>query len=88
MLGHGADVATPELLWEVLNAARWALLQAIGGAGPVSIGEAAARVGRDEAAVRRDVEALLQAGILEKVGERDIEFPYDTVKVELLLRAA
>jgi predicted transcriptional regulator len=88
MLGHGADVATPELLWEVLNAARWALLKAIGGAGPVSIGEAAARVGRDEAAVRRDVEALLQAGILEKVGERDIEFPYDTVKVELLLRAA
>lgn len=80
--------ATPELVWQVLNEERWALLKAIGGAKPLSISEVASRVGRDEAAVRGDVEALWQAGILEKVGEREIEFPYDTVKVEFLLRAA
>lgn len=80
--------ATPELLWEVLTAERWALLKAIGGAGPISIGEAAARTGRDEPAVRGDIAALLQAGILDAAGEGRIEFPYDTVKVELLLRAA
>jgi len=80
--------ATPELLWEVLTAERWALLKAIGGAGPMSIGDAAARAGRDEAAVRDDVQALLQAGILDATDEQTIEFPYDTVKVELLLRAA
>lgn len=80
--------ATPEQLWEVLTAERWALLKAIGGAGPLSIGEAAARAGRDEAAVRPDVDALLRAGILDMAGAEHIEFPYDTVKVELLLRAA
>jgi predicted transcriptional regulator len=80
--------ATPELLWEVLTAERWALLKAIGGAGPLSIGEAAVRADRDEAAVRGDIDALLQAGILEAAGEGRIEFPYDTVKVELLLHAA
>ncbi|MEY6433210.1 DNA-binding protein [Thioalkalicoccus limnaeus] len=80
--------ATPELLWEVLTAERWALHKAIGGAGPISIGEVAARKGRDEAAVRGDLEALLRAGILDTAGEGCIEFPYDTVKVELLLRAA
>ena len=80
--------ASPELLWEVLTAERWALLKAIGGAGPISIGEAAQRTGRDEAKVRGDVEALLQAGILDTVGEGRIEFPYDSVKVEFLLRAA
>ena len=72
----------------VLTAERWALLKAIGGAGPVSIGEAAGRTSRDEAAVRGDIDALLQAGILEAAGEGRIEFSYDTVKVELLLRAA
>jgi len=80
--------ATPELLWEVLTAERWALLKAIGGAGPISIGEAAARTGRDEVGVRGDIEALVQAGILDEDSEGRIEFPYDAVKVELLLRAA
>lgn len=62
----------------------WALPKAIGGAGPISIGQAAAPTGRDEAAVRGDIEALLQAGILDPAGEGCIEFPCDTVKVELL----
>lgn len=80
--------ATPELLWEVLTAERWALLKAIAGAGPVSIAEAADRSGRDKTAVHRDVDALLQAGILGPADDGLVEFPYDTVKVELLLRAA
>ena len=37
--------ATPELLWKVLTAKRWELLKALCGAGPVSIREAARRVG-------------------------------------------
>ena len=80
--------ATPEVLWEVLTAERWALLKAIGGAGSISIGDVAARTGRDEAAVRGDLAVLLQAGMLDAAGEGRIEFPYDTVKVELRLRAA
>ena len=38
--------ATPELLWEVLTAKRWELLKVLRGVGPVSIREAARRVGR------------------------------------------
>jgi hypothetical protein len=38
---------TPELLWKVLTARRWELLKSLCGAGPVSIREAARRVGRD-----------------------------------------
>lgn len=43
--------ATADLLWQVLTAKRWALLKALCGAGPVSIREAARRVGRDVTAV-------------------------------------
>lgn len=80
--------ATPELLWQVLTAKRWELLKALCGAGPVSIREAARRVGRDVKAVHGDVTALLNAGVLDRTEEGRIEFPFEAVKVEFLLRAA
>ena len=79
---------TPELLWGVLTAKRWELLKRLCGAGPISIREAARRVGRDVKAVHGDVTALLQAGVLRRAEDGRIEFPYDAVKVEFLLRAA
>jgi predicted transcriptional regulator len=80
--------ATPELLWKVLTAKRWEILKALCGAGPVSIRESARRVGRDVKAVHGDVTVLLDAGILNRVPDGRIEFPYDAVKVEFLLSAA
>lgn len=80
--------ATPELLWEVLTAKRWVLIKTLCGAGPVSIREVARRVGRDVKAVHGDVTALLKAGVLNRTADGRIEFPFDAVKVEFLLRAA
>ncbi len=80
--------ATPELLWQVLTAKRWELLKTLCGAGPVSIREAARRVSRDVKAVHGDVTALLNAGILTRTADGDIEFPYKAVKVEFMLQAA
>lgn len=80
--------ATPELLWKVLTAKRWELLKTLCGAGPVSIREAARQVGRDVKAVHADVMALLDAGVLDRVPDGRIVFPFDAVKVEFLLRAA
>ena len=80
--------ATPELLWDVLSAKRWDLLKALCGAGPVSIREAARRVKRDVKAVHGDVTALLHAGVLNRAPDGRIEFPFEAVKVEFLLRAA
>jgi len=80
--------ATPELLWQVLTLKRWELLKALCGAGPVSIREAARRVGRDVKAVHSDITALLNAGVLERAEGGGIVFPFDAVKVEFLLQAA
>ena len=79
---------TPELLWKVLTAKRWELLKALCGAGPVTMREAARRVGRDVKAVHTDATALLLAGVLDRTPEGRIEFPYEAVKVEFLLQAA
>lgn len=80
--------AAPELLWKVLTEKRWELLKALCGAGPVSIREAARRVHRDVKAVHGDVTALLDAGVLSRAEDGRIEFPFEAVKVEFLLRAA
>jgi predicted transcriptional regulator len=80
--------ASPELLWQVLTAKRWELLKALCGAGPVSIREAARRVGRDVKAVHGDVTALLAAGVLNKADSGGVEFPFEAVKVQFLLHAA
>lgn len=80
--------ATPVLLWKVLTEKRWELLKAMCGEDPMSIREAARRVGRDVKAVHGDVTALLNAGILQRGEDGKIVFPYDAVKVEFLLQAA
>jgi predicted transcriptional regulator len=58
------------------------------GAGPISLREAARRVGRDVKAVHGDVHALLNAGILEKTEAGRIVFPFDAVRVRFVLKAA
>lgn len=80
--------ATPELLWKVLTTKRWELLKAMCGAGPISIREAARRVERDVKAVHSDITALLNAGVLDRVEDGRVIFPFETVKVEFLLHAA
>lgn len=80
--------ATPELLWQVLTAKRWELLKVMCGAGPLSIREAARRVGRDVKAVHGDITALLNTGVLNRSVDGGVEFPFDTVKVEFMLQAA
>jgi predicted transcriptional regulator len=80
--------ASPELLWKVLTAKRWELLRAMCGAGPLTVREAARRVGRDVKAVHTDLAALLSAGVLNRTEGGQVEFPYEAVKVEFLLQAA
>ncbi|NLV31888.1 MAG: DNA-binding protein [Acidobacteria bacterium] len=80
--------ASPELLWKVLTAKRWELLKALCGAGPLSIREAARRVERDVKGVHGDVVALIGAGLIRRTDSGRIEFPYEAIKVEFVLRAA
>ena len=77
-----------ELLWKVLAPNRMALVQTLTGAGPVTLREAARRVGRDVRAVHSDVHVLLRAGVLRKDEEGRIEFPYTGVHVDFTLKAA
>ena len=85
--GAHISFASAELLWKTLTRKRWELLRAMTGQGAMSIREAARRVGRDVKAVHGDVQALIQAGILDRTDE-GVEFPYDAVHVDFMLTRA
>ena len=79
---------SPELLFKMLSGKRWELINAMTGAGAMSIREAARRVERDVKAVHGDVTALLNAGLLSKTDDGMIVFPYDAIHVDFMLKAA
>jgi predicted transcriptional regulator len=86
--GEFISFESPALLFKILSGKRWELLRSMTGAGPITIREAARRVGRDVKAVHRDVHALLDTGLLQKTDNGRIVFPFDAVHVDFMLKAA
>lgn len=78
---------TYEEMYAVLSPSRLAIVKALAGQGPLSIREAARRVGRDVQAVHRDVTRLINAGIVERT-EQGIRFDYDEIDFSFKVNAA
>lgn len=78
---------TIEDFWETLTPKRWAILQTLTGAGPLVLLEIVQRVGCQVEIVEADVQVLVNAGFLEKLDDGRIEFPFDAVHVDFMLRA-
>lgn len=87
---QGCFISFPsfDLLWKTLTPNRMALIHMMTGAGPMSVREAARRAGRDVRAVHADITVLANAGILSRTEKGGVEFPYDAVHVDFMLRAA
>jgi len=87
---QGAFISFPsmELLWKVITPRRWEMLRAMAGSGPLAIRALARLMERDVKTVHGDVQALLRAGVLDRTEDGQILFPYDTVHVDFVLKAA
>lgn len=86
--GEFISFESPELLFKTLSGKRWELLKMMTGAGPMTIREAARRIGRDVKAVHSDVHVLMNTGLLQKTDNGRILFPFDAVRVDFMLKAA
>jgi predicted transcriptional regulator len=86
--GERISFTSAQLLWRVLSEQRLPLLQAMTGAGELTIRELARRLGRDVRAVHKDVHALLNAGVIERTESGGIVFPYDEIRVNFVLKSA
>lgn len=80
--------ASPELLFSEISPKRWGVLEAMSGAGEMSLRELARRLERDVKSVHRDVHVLLGTGLLEKTESGKIVCPFDKVRVDFTLAQA
>ncbi len=83
---HFRGFETTADLWKTLTPRRWAILNAITGLGPVSLCEIVRRVGCQVKIVHEDVAVLVNAGLLNRRKDGAIEFPFDAVHVDFMLR--
>jgi predicted transcriptional regulator len=86
--GEFISFASADLLWKILTPKRWALLQTMAQQGPLAIREIARRTARDVRAVHSDIHALLRAGLIDRGEDGQVEFGYDSIHVDFVLRAA
>lgn len=80
--------ASPDLLWKLMTAKRWELLKALAGQAPMSVRGAARLAGRDVKAVHGDLQALIAAGVVRRTEDGLILFPFDSIHVDFMLKAA
>ncbi|MEN5016997.1 winged helix-turn-helix transcriptional regulator [Erwinia sp. Eh17-17] len=76
-----------DLLHKVLTPKCMNILNAMTGAGNLSVREVARRVGRDIKGVHTDVKKLLSHGVIEH-GPDGIQFPFDEIRFDFSLRRA
>ena len=77
--------ASPELLFSEISPKRWGVLEAMNGAGEMSLRELSRRLARDVKSVHRDVHALLETSLLEKTESVKIVCPFDRVRDDFTL---
>ncbi|EAP0829414.1 transcriptional regulator [Salmonella enterica] len=69
----------------MLGVGRLQIINAMTGADAVSIRELARRIGRDFRGVHRDVQALLNAGVIDHDDQGKIVFPYSAIRFDFTL---
>jgi predicted transcriptional regulator len=77
-----------ESMARVLTPTRWAIVQALTGAGPLGVRELSRRVGRDVKGIFTDANALVAAGVIDRTEDGKYSFPFQRVKVRFDLCAA
>ncbi len=79
---HVLTVADLPLLLKTLSPARWTLLEALRGAGPLSIYELARRLGRNYKNVHTDVTQLAALGLIERSSDNRVLVPWNLLRAE------
>jgi len=82
---HLLTLESLPLLLKTLSPARFELLQALHGAGPVSIYQLAKRLGRDYKNVHTDVTQLAALGLIERGNDNRVAVPWDLLRAEWAL---
>ena len=70
---------------KTLSPARWALLEALRGSGPLSIYQLAKRLGRNYKNVHTDVTQLAALGVIARASDNRVLVPWEVLRAEWTL---
>ncbi|ECC6922500.1 transcriptional regulator [Salmonella enterica] len=86
-IGETISFPSAELLWKKLSPKRIQIVEAMAGAGEMTMREVARRVGRDFKAVHSDILGLIEVGVVERV-ENGVIMPFDEIHMDLIKLSA
>lgn len=86
--GETLNFETPGAFFSQLTSRRWAMLEALLGAGEVPVRELARRLERDVKRVHEDAAALVELGLIERTERGSLQCPYADVHMDMHLRRA
>ena len=86
--GETLNFDSPSAFFSHMTERRWALVNALLGAGELSVRELARRVGRDVKRVHEDVSALAELGLVERSARGGVVCPFADIHVDMHLRHA
>ncbi len=84
--GERLNFETPEAFFSRLTSRRWALLNALQGAGEVPVRELARRLQRDVKRVHEDASELVDLGLLERTERGGLVCPYADIHMDMHMR--
>ena len=86
--GESLNFETPGAFFSRLTSRRWAMLEALMGAGDVPVRELARRLQRDVKRVHEDASALVELGLIERTDRGGLLCPYTDLHMDMHLRRA
>ena len=86
--GEALNFETPGAFFSRLTSRRWALLDALIGAGEVPVRELARRLKRDVKRVHEDAAALVELGLIERTERGGLLCPYTDIHMDMHMRRA
>jgi predicted transcriptional regulator len=81
--GETLNFETPQAFFSRLTARRWAIVQAMLGAGEVPVRELARRMHRDVKRVHEDAAALVALGLLERTERGGLVCPFNEIHIDM-----
>ena len=86
--GEVLNFESPGHFFGQLTEKRWALVRTAQGKGELSVRELARLVERDVKRVHEDVVVLADLGLLERTGSGGLICPYESMHIDMVLKAA
>lgn len=86
--GEKLNFETPEAFFSRLTSRRWALINALQGAGEVPVRELARRLQRDVKRVHEDAAELVNLGLIERTERGGLVCPYADIHMDMHMRRA